>query len=162
MATVNVATAEYALSILGQSVVAGTINGSGHLILERDNGETFDAGDFSTAITTLINSVIAASTLIELLVSANAVGDIPLRVRGMASQTGDLQQWQNNAAAVLGRITSDGKLKGFTLEGITLDGDLNTLSDINAAKIDGKKVTVNTVAPSSPAAGDIWINPSGS
>jgi hypothetical protein len=162
VATVNVATAEYALSILGQSVVAGTINGSGHLILERDNGETFDAGDFSTAITTLINSVIAASTLIELLVSANAVGDIPLRVRGMASQTGDLQQWQNNAAAVLGRITSDGKLKGFTLEGITLDGDLNTLSDINAAKIDGKKVTVNTVAPSSPAAGDIWINPSGS
>lgn len=162
MATINVLTAEAAEAILDESVVSGSINGSGHLILTRHDGSTFDAGDFEAAIESLIGGVIAASTLIELLISSDAVGDIPLRVRGMVGQTGDLQQWQNNAGTVLGRITSDGKLKGFVLEGVTIDGDLNTLQDINAAKVDGKKITVNAVAPSSPAAGDIWINPTGS
>lgn len=161
MATINVLTLEAAQAILDESVVSGEVNGSGHLILTKHDGSTFDAGDFSAAITALINTTLAATTLIELLVSSNAVGDIPLRVRGMASQTGDLQQWQNNAGTVLGRITSDGKLKGVTLESVTIDGDLNTLQDINASKVDGKKITVNTTAPSSPAAGDIWINPSG-
>lgn len=162
MATINVLTAEAAEAILDESVVSGSINGSGHLILTRHDGSTFDAGDFEAAIESLIGGVIAASTLIELLISADAVGDIPLRVRGMAAQTGDLQQWQTNAGSVLGRVTADGKLKGFTLEGVTIDGDLNTVQDISAAKIDGKKVTVNAVAPSSPAVGDIWINPTGS
>lgn len=36
------------------------------------------------------------------------------------------------------------------------------LTGVDADKIDGKTVTVNTTQPSSPAVGDIWINPSGS
>ena len=161
MATINVLTLEAAQAILDESVVSGEVNGSGHLILTKHDGSTFDAGDFSAAITALINTTIAATTLIELLVSSNAVGDIPLRVRGMASQTGDLQQWQNSAGSVLARVKADGTFTAVDIENTTIDGDKNTLDNINAEKVDGKRITVNAVAPSSPSPGDIWINPTG-
>jgi len=43
-------TADKADAILGMSIVSGTINESGHLILTRGNGSTIDAGDFSTIV----------------------------------------------------------------------------------------------------------------
>lgn len=60
MATVTGITAEQALFILGQSVVAGAINGSGHLILTRDNGSTIDAGDFTAIVTDIMDDAVAA------------------------------------------------------------------------------------------------------
>jgi len=42
--------ADKADAILGMSIVSGTINESGHLILTRGNGSTIDAGDFSTIV----------------------------------------------------------------------------------------------------------------
>lgn len=161
MASIIVATKVYADSILAQSVVSGTINGSGHLILTRGNATTFDGGDFSAAITTLINTVLASSTLTNITISASAVGSVPLKTKGFSGQTADLQQWMNSAATVLAKIAADGKLTA-TLTGCTIDGAVNTMSNLNAAKIDSAKVTVNTTAPSSPATGDIWINPNGS
>lgn len=44
----------------------------------------------------------------------------------------------------------------------TMDGNANTFSNLNASKLDGRLVTINTTAPSSPSVGDIWINPNGS
>jgi hypothetical protein len=41
---------------------------------------------------------------------------IPFTVKGMASQTGDLQQWQDSASAVIARIAADG---AFTMAGKT-------------------------------------------
>lgn len=161
MASIIVATKVYADSILAQSVVSGTINGSGHLILTRGNATTFDGGDFSAAITTLINTVLASGTLTNITTAASAAGSVPLKAKGFSGQTADLQQWLNSANTVLAKIAADGKLTAV-LNGATIDGALNTLSNINAAKIDSAKVTVNATAPSSPATGDIWINPTGS
>lgn len=58
MATVTGITAAKALEILGESVVSGEINVSGHLILHRENGSSFDAGDV-----TLINSAETAAAI---------------------------------------------------------------------------------------------------
>lgn len=44
MATVTGMTAEKMLELAGEEIVSGQINGSGHLILTRRNGQTHDAG----------------------------------------------------------------------------------------------------------------------
>lgn len=54
-------TATKADEILGMSVVSGTINGAGHLILTRENGSTIDAGDFTAIVTDILDDVVAAS-----------------------------------------------------------------------------------------------------
>lgn len=162
MATIIVATKTYADNVLGQSVVSGTINGSGHLILTRGNGATFDGGDFSAAITALINTVLASATLTDILIAASAANKVALKTKAFTGQSVDIQQWQNSAAAVLAKVDKDGKFTAAAITGTAIDGAVNTLTNINAAKIDGAKVTVNTVAPTTPATGDIWINPSGS
>lgn len=161
MATINVLTQAAADAVLAQSVVSFSINGSGHLIGTKHDGSTFDAGDFNTVITSLINTVLASATLNKILVSVTNVADIPIRAKGMSGQTGDLQQWQNNAGTALAKMDKDGKLTAVALLGTAIDGDLNTLTNLNAAKVDSKKVTVNATAPSTPSTGDIWINPTG-
>lgn len=162
MASINVADKVYVDATLAQSVVSGSVNGSGHLILTRGNGSTFDAGDFSTAITALINTVLASATLLNILIGSSAAGNVALKTKGFSGQTADLQQWLNSASTVLAKIDKDGKLTAVAITGTTIDGALNTMPNINAAKIDSAKVTVNTTAPSTPATNDIWINPSGS
>lgn len=66
MASVTGITAAKALEILGMSVVSGTINGSGHLILTRDNGQTIDAGDFTTIVTDIMEAQVAAQIATDL------------------------------------------------------------------------------------------------
>ena len=56
MASFTGITAAHADEILGQSVVSGAINGSGHLILTRANGSTLDAGDFTGIVTGILNT----------------------------------------------------------------------------------------------------------
>jgi ribonuclease HII len=161
MASVTVAQKSYVDAAINTMVIGASVNGSGHLILTRKDLSTFDAGDFSTAITNLINTVLATATLHDILSQASAVAKVPLTAKGFAAQTADLQQWMNSAATVLAKVDKDGKLTAAAITGTVIDGSLNTLSNINAAKIDSHKVTVNTTAPSTPATGDIWINPSG-
>lgn len=48
--------ADSADAVLGASVVSGTINGSGHLILTRGNGSTIDAGDFTAIVSGILNT----------------------------------------------------------------------------------------------------------
>lgn len=43
--------------------------------------------------------------------AAVAPGDIPLLIRGTASQTGNLQEWQNSAGAIVARIMPDGQME---------------------------------------------------
>ena len=66
MASFTGITAAHANDILGQSVVSGAINGSGHLILTRQNGSTIDAGDFTGIVTGILNSSVAAEVAAEL------------------------------------------------------------------------------------------------
>lgn len=60
MASFTGITAAHANDILGQSVVSGAINGSGHLILTRQNGSTIDAGDFTGIVTGILSSEVAS------------------------------------------------------------------------------------------------------
>ena len=41
-------------AIIGASVASATINGQGHLILTRNNGQTIDAGDFTGIVSGLL------------------------------------------------------------------------------------------------------------
>lgn len=59
-------TADRADEILGMSVVSGTINGSGHLILVRANGETIDAGDFTGIVTGILNTTVETEVAAEI------------------------------------------------------------------------------------------------
>lgn len=59
-------TADRADEILGMSVISGAINGSGHLILTRENGSTIDAGDFTAIVTGILNTSVAAEVAAEL------------------------------------------------------------------------------------------------
>ena len=161
MATINVLTLEAAQAILDESVVSAEINESGHLIMTKHDSSTFDAGDFNTVITALINAVLAAATLNKILVSVTNVAHVPVTAKGMVGQTGDLQQWQNSAGTVLAKLAADGKLTAVAILGAAIDGDLNTMTNINAVKLAGKSVTVATSAPGTPAVNDIWINTSG-
>lgn len=54
-------TAAHADEILGQSVVSGVVNSSGHLILTRDNGSTIDAGDFTQIVSDILDDRVAAA-----------------------------------------------------------------------------------------------------
>lgn len=56
MASVTGITAAKALDILGQSVVSGSINEFGHLILARSNGVLIDAGDFTTIVSDIMEA----------------------------------------------------------------------------------------------------------
>lgn len=75
MATIQTLTKAKANDILGQSVVSGTINGSGHLILTKQNGQTIDAGDFTGIVTGILNDAVAtqiAATLPAAVATATA------------------------------------------------------------------------------------------
>lgn len=160
MATINVADKSYVDSAIGTMVVSALVNSAGKLILTRQNGSTFDAGDFNTTIVNLINQQLSTQDLIDILVKSSALGIVALQVKGVLGQTADLEQWMNSAGAVLGRVKADGKLAAV-LNGSTIDGLVNTLTNVNASEIDSSKVTVNTTAPTTPAVNDIWINPNG-
>lgn len=55
MATVTAITAAKADEVLGMSIVSGSLNENGHLILTRGNGQEIDAGDFSTIMLALVS-----------------------------------------------------------------------------------------------------------
>ena len=61
MASFTGITAAKADAILGQSVVSGYINPSGHLILTRSDGSTIDAGDFTGIVTGILNQEVTAA-----------------------------------------------------------------------------------------------------
>lgn len=83
MATFDGIGADKADEILGMSVVSGVINGSGHLILTRYNGETIDAGDFTGIVTDVLDDVVAAEVAV---VAAN----VPNLVAGTVETLGNI------------------------------------------------------------------------
>lgn len=58
MADIITITKARAEEILAGSVVSGSINGSGHLILTRANGQTIDGGDFTAIVTSIFESTV--------------------------------------------------------------------------------------------------------
>jgi hypothetical protein len=63
-----------------------------------------------------------------LAVRANVATNVPLIVSGAASQTANLQEWQNSAGTVLARMTSAGVLRAsqvLSLNGLSSMGEFN-------------------------------------
>lgn len=80
MASFTGITAAKADEVLGMSVISGTINGSGHLILSRDNGDEIDAGDF----TAIVGDILADQ------VTAAIQAQLPNYIAGTVQDKGDI------------------------------------------------------------------------
>lgn len=134
MATVTGITAAKALEILGQSVTSGFINGSGHLILVRDNNETIDAGDFTAIVTDVMNDAVATQV---------AAQDIPAQVN-TAVEAGIYD-------AMAGTIIAKGDISGaVSLSSVAIN-------DLVNATVTGKlvgNITINSADfPAAPKPG---------
>lgn len=72
----------------------------------------------STANNLFGSATPAANVLLTL--AGNAAANIPLVVKGAASQSADLQQWQDSAGALLAQIASDGSVRSAQFFGSTV------------------------------------------
>lgn len=88
----------------GGGGVGGSTGATDNAILRADG----------TGGATLQNSGVTISDSSEVLIVSGAVSAKPLRVRAAASQTGNLQEWQNSAGAVLSRVASSGAVFGVS------------------------------------------------
>jgi hypothetical protein len=77
-------------------------------------------------------------------VTANAVGTVGLVIRGLSSQTANLQEWQNNSSTVLSSINSSGVF----------------IAPAATTSIPSIRLPHGT-APSSPTNGDVWTTTAG-
>ena len=92
-----------------------TLNSTGSFYVEDNTSE--DSMIFSYAggfrVTTAYNSLFLLNSgraLGGTVLKGTAASNVPLIVKGAASQTGDLEQWQNSAAGVLARLSAAGYL----------------------------------------------------
>lgn len=84
------------LSTAGGGSIGGSTGATDNAILRADG----------TGGATLQNSGVTISDNSEVLIVSGAVGAKPLCVRAAASQTANLQEWQNSAGTVLAGVTS--------------------------------------------------------
>lgn len=96
----------------------------------------------------------SGSSTSRLVVSPRQTSDVGLTVKGIASQSGNLQEWQNSSGVVLASVTANGTISGVAnLSSATISGQL---SSGNGAGTSGQILQSNGpgVAPS-------WINNTG-
>lgn len=84
---------------------------------------------------------VSSSSSVNILVQPTTATAIPMVVKGAASQTADLQQWQDSAAVVLARILGAGGYRGPSIGDVgsagpylslnTASMDINTRNDAN-------------------------------
>lgn len=113
-------------------------NSAGTILARIDNaGGLRDAGQVAARYV-LSAGPVAAPADTNLFVSPDGAAQVPVRIRGTASQTGDLQQWQNSSATVQARVSSDGGYHGGY--------SWNTFGDASLSNIAGAIVGVTTGA----------------
>jgi hypothetical protein len=104
-----------------------------------------DAAESSIAAlgTTYVEQVSASAT--PNVVTPQTATTIPLTLRGAASQTGNLQQWQNNSSTNLAVVFSDGSssFNGYIAIGTTGKSS-TTAADIRIINSSHKGVTVRS------------------
>lgn len=144
MATVTVFTSTRMLAIESQAIVAGTVNGSGQLILTRNNGTTITAGS-------VIGPTGAASTVVGPTGPAGPTGPTgPTGATGAAGTLADNSvstiKIQDNAvtnAKIAGSITASKVLGAYSSPGSSL----------------AQSITISQSVPSNGTGnnGDIWL-----
>lgn len=107
------AAANLGLVIRGAASQSGNLqewqNSSGTVLsyIRNDGLPVSTVGILSSGNWIAAGSFITGATLVSSAVSATSIGVL---IRGAASQTADLQQWQNSAGTILARIESNGTL----------------------------------------------------
>ena len=103
----------------------GTINiGDGVLSKGPGNGFTFNS-DINLLDGKGLNSSLGIFT------NVTGITTVPLTVKAIASQTADLQQWQNSSGTVLGRVASNGVIKA----NVGLVAESNTSGNYTALQV---------------------------
>lgn len=87
-----------------------------------------------------------------------------LVVRGITSQTGDLQQWQNSAGAVLFAVGANGTIATGTTAGAPTIASAATIAPVTPIAFVSGVITINTITPPAPIStngGQITLIPTG-
>lgn len=121
MAEITTITAARASEILGQSVISGVVNAQGRLILTRENGQTFDGGNFTDIVTSIFTQTVNDA------VNTKVTSTLPAAVAGKFVQKGNLA----------GALT----FTDFTAD--TLVNALITLTATGAITIDAANLPAN-------------------
>jgi len=144
MATVDGLTKARMLAIEAASIVSGLINGSGHLILSRFDGETVDAGYALVAVpdaTTTTKGVVELATATEVLTGTDDTRSVT-----PASMLGGI----STDKLANGSVTTDKLLDGAVTSGKIANGtivaeDLAS-NAVTTAKIVDSNVTTDKIA----------------
>ena len=108
------------------------------------------------------------------ITNVTATTSVPLIVKGITSQSGNLQEWQNSSGTAVTRVTSDGSLITIGTNGIVTNRIQNTGVD-NGGRIDfsstgtrvltgsASNVTLTVQNTNASPSGDLtrWVNTSG-
>jgi hypothetical protein len=173
------------LATLVKTDAANTFTVGGHLIdtgaaatkgltIKRVAGQTANMLEFQLQDGTVLSRVDSSGDIYAGLIRSNyqlmsfsgGAAIVPMMVRGAASQSGDLQQWQNSAGTILSLVNSAGSFRvasiGAVASGnaaLTPGGDTNgfLLATVNA----GNKGLVVRGAASQSANLQEWQNSAG-
>jgi hypothetical protein len=119
--------------------IRGGVTQNGNLTEWRNNAGTVQArvnniGEFITSTTMYANNMQNNTGFWSFnnngvgFLQARTATNIPMTLRGAASQTANLQEWQNSAGTILARMTSAGVLRAsqvLSLNGLSSMGEFN-------------------------------------
>jgi len=99
-------------------------------------------------------------------VTSGNLGTVPFTVKGAASQTADLQQWNNSSGTVLSKIRSDGQFYGYGSQyGGSQYGSIGALglavggqSGETSIHYAGGSLTVRSSTTGESSSGSAWTN----
>lgn len=95
------------------SAVAGTgisVSGATGAVTFTNTGATSVAGRTGAVALTAADIAAGSFPAGAFTFTSNAVGTIPLTVKGFAGQTGNLQEWRDSSNAILARVANNGTI----------------------------------------------------
>jgi hypothetical protein len=102
-----------------------------------------------------------------LTITSSVAANVPLIIKGAASQTGDLQQWQNSTGTVMVKILSDGSQtwynasNGATIASISPYGEIFAQGNIYARSAANYGASLNITTPTTTHIGAVIRSISG-
>ena len=123
-------------AVLARITSTGTISGT--------NGLSATGGSI-TGINSQANSIGSAISGVNWAVTAGGATLIPIVAKGAASQTANLQEWQNSAGTVLARIRNDGVVLGPELR--TTNNGVMVREESSGGTLTQQRATTTPTAP---------------
>jgi hypothetical protein len=89
-------------------LLPGTAGNTGYLAFFQPNQTRAGYIGFGGGTNTVVDTGVITAQTSQFTHLATVTNVVPLLVKGIASQSADLQQWQNSAGTVLARVSTDG------------------------------------------------------